>query len=70
MTHNPCNRQLENQNVVSDSELSDDVHVMPNDGTHCTSVECFCRPVEDDETRRLIAQGLPSARVWIHNAHN
>jgi hypothetical protein len=44
-----------------------DVHVMPNDGKHIASPGCPCTPKEDDETRRLRAQGLVSARVWVHH---
>jgi hypothetical protein len=42
------------------------VHVMPNDDKHTASVDCPCRPIEDDQTRRAIAQGVETARVFVH----
>lgn len=43
-----------------------DVHVMPNDGKHIDSSSCPCGPKEDERTKRLRAQGVDSARVWVH----
>ncbi len=47
-----------------------EVHVMPNDDRHVPMRACWCGPVEDEQTKRLIAQGFPSERVWIHQKAN
>lgn len=48
------------------ADMPGDVHVMPHDGKHTPSVACHCKPQEDEQTKRLRAQGLPSDRVIVH----
>lgn len=52
-------------NTTTD-RASDAVHIMPNDGKHEVSSACPCGPVEDEQTKRLRAQGFPSMKVWVH----
>lgn len=39
-----------------------DIHVMPNDGKHEDSDECFCEPRLD------FADELTGKRVWVHKS--
>jgi hypothetical protein len=51
----------------TEKNTAGDVHVMPNsDPQHVAMVACWCWPVEDEKTKRLKAQGYPTARVWVH----
>jgi hypothetical protein len=37
-----------------------DIHVMPDDGKHASSVNCFCEPVLDYQ------DDFTGKRVWVH----